>query len=219
MTHAAKLILALTVLLPIGTAAQGSRSYGQPFKPGIELAGLAGYHISSDLDLQSGSASIDDSPSYGAALRFRMRPSQTAELLWVIVPTDATFRTASLGVGDASLTINYFQIGGTTGFRSDRIEPYLSGTMGAAVFSPGTLSIGGRRLEGSDIWRFAFTVGGGLKIWLAEKLAIQLEARMMAPVWFSSASFYAGGGGAAVGVSGGIPIVEGNFMGGLVVAP
>jgi hypothetical protein len=74
-------------------------------------------------------------------------------------------------------------------------------------------------LNGSDIWRFAFTLGGGLKIWLIEQLAIQLDARMMAPVWFSSASFYVGTGGGGFGVSGGIPIVEGNFTGGIVIAP
>jgi hypothetical protein len=218
MTHASQLAVALAVLLPIGAAAQGTRSYGQPFRPRLELAGLAGYHISSDLDLQTGSASIDDAPSYGAAIRARVRPGQTVEFLWVYVPTDATFRS-TLGVGDASLSINYFQIGGTTSIRRDRLEPYLSGTLGAAVFSPGTLQIGGVRFEGDDAWRFAFTIGGGLKVWLAEKLALQFEARMLAPVWFSSASFYAGGGGAALGVSGGIPIVEGNFTGGLVFSP
>jgi opacity protein-like surface antigen len=225
MTHVAKLAVAVAVLLPLGSAAQGARPYAQssrsqaePFRPGLELAGLAGYHVSSDLDLQSGTATIGDAPSYGAALRARLRPGQTAELLWVIVSTDADFRS-SLGVGDASLTINYFQIGGTSGFRADRLEPYLAATVGAAVFSPGTLNIGGGRLEGDDVWRFAFTIGGGLKIWLGEKLALLLEARMMAPVWFSSATLYAGSGGAAIGVSGGIPIVEGNFTGGLVLSP
>jgi opacity protein-like surface antigen len=219
----ARLILVLATLLPLGTQAQapayGAPSYGQAFTPGFELAGMAGYHVSSDLSLASGSVGIDGSPSYGAALRARIRPGQTAELLWVIVPTNAHVRS-TLGVGDASLTINYFQLGGSTGFRRDRLEPYLAGSLGAAVYSPGTLVVsGGTRFEGSDIWRFAFTLGGGLKIWLADVLALQLEARMMAPVWFSSAAFYAGGGGAAFGVSGGIPVVEGNFTGGLVLAP
>ena len=222
MTHAAKLVLALAVLLPIRTLAQAPQygSYAQPFRPGFELAGLAGYHISSDLNFITGSASIDGSPSYGAAIRARIRPGETAELLWVIVPTNAHFFSTTVGAGDASLTINYFQIGGSKGFRSDRIEPYLSGTIGAALYAPGTLVIpGGTQIQGSDIWRFAFTIGGGLKVWLHEKLALQFEARMMAPVWFSSAAFYSGPGGSAFGVSGGIPVVEGNFTGGLVLAP
>ena len=192
----------------------------QPFRPGLELVGLAGYHISSDLNYLTGSATIDGSPSYGASLRIRVRPGETAELLWVIVPTTAHFRSTSIGAGDASLTINYFQIGGSKGFRSDRVEPYFSGTIGAAVYAPGTLAVpGGAQLQGSDVWRFAFTIGGGFKLWLHEKVALQLEARMMAPVWFSSGAFYSGPAGGAFAVSGGIPVVEGNFTGGLVIAP
>ena len=41
---------------------------------------------------------------------------------------------------------------------------------------------------------------------------------MLAPVWFSSGAFYAGPGGSAFAVSGGIPVVEGNFTGGITVA-
>jgi hypothetical protein len=231
MTSPAKLALALCALLPIGTAAQpppyppvqsppsGATSGRQPrAAPRFELVGLAGYHVASDLDLNGGSASVDGSESFGAALRARIRPNDTLELLWVIVPTDAQFRSTSLGAGEASLTINYFQIGGTTGIRIDRAEPYLAGSLGAALLSPGTLALpGGRRIEGDDVLRFAFTIGGGVKLWLAERVALQLEARMLAPVWFSSAAFFAGSGGGAFAVSGGIPIVEGNFTGGLVL--
>ncbi len=219
MRHTATLILAVATLLPAQALAQAQQGYGQPFRPGVELVGLVGYHISSDLNFATGSASIDGSPSYGASIRARLRPGETAELLWVIVPTNTHVRSSTLGTGDASLTINYFQIGGSKGFRSDRLEPYFSGTIGAAVYAPGTLTVGAVQVQGSDVWRFAFTVGGGLKIWLHEKVALQAEARLMAPVWFSSAAFYSGPGGAAFGVSGGIPVVEGNFTGGLVIAP
>jgi opacity protein-like surface antigen len=218
-----KLSLALALLLPLGASAQtagyGSTSSAQPFTPGLELAGFAGYHVSSDLSLHSGTASIDGSPSYGAALRWRLRPGETAELLWVIAPTNIHVRSATVGNGDASLTINYFQLGASKGFRREQLEPYVTASLGAALFAPGTLVAGGARFEGSDILRFAFTVGGGLKIWLIDKLALQIEARLMAPVWFSSASVYVGGSGGAFGVSGGIPVVEGNFTGGLVLAP
>src|SRR5689334_194849 len=104
-----KLILALAALLPLGTSAQapgyGAPSYGQPWTPGFELVGLAGYHVASDLSFATGSASIDGSPSYGAALRARVRPGHTVELLWVIAPTTTHVRSA-LATGSADLTIN-----------------------------------------------------------------------------------------------------------------
>jgi opacity protein-like surface antigen len=172
------------------------------------------------VNFSSGHATIDGSASYGATLRFKVRPGEAAELTWIYVPTNMHLYSG-LASGDGSLTINYFQVGGSKSFRADRLEPYLGATLGAAIFSPGTIrsNNGLSTLNGSDVWRFAFTLGGGLKIWLIEQLAIQLDARMMAPVWFSSASFYVGTGGGGFGVSGGIPIVEGNFTGGIVIAP
>jgi opacity protein-like surface antigen len=196
---------------------------GKPFKPGLELVGFAGYHVASNINFyganfNTGHATIDGSASYGAALRFKVRPGEAGELMWIYVPTNAHVYS-TLGNGDSTLTINYFQIGGSKSFRADRLEPYLGATLGAAIFSPGALRVNGVAYSGSDIWRFAFTLGGGLKIWLIEQLAIQLDARMMAPVWFSSATFYSGPAGAFYGVSGGIPVVEGNFTGGIVIAP
>ncbi len=238
MTKAAHLIRTRAVastLLPVGAFAQQGYPppppsspppqyatpprYGTPWKPGFELVGDVGYHVASDLNYYSGHASIDGSISYGATLRGKIRPGEAVELMWVYAPTTAHFFSTSFGTGDASLNIHYFQIGGSKSFRSDRLEPYFSTTLGAALLSLGNLRISGApQLVGSDVWRFAFTLGGGLKIWLVEQLALQLEARMLAPVWFSSSAIYVGPGGTALGVSGGIPIVEGNFTGGLVIA-
>jgi hypothetical protein len=50
-------------------------------------------------------------------------------------------------------------------------------------------------------------------------VALRLDARLVAPVYFSGGSFYAGSGGAALSVSGGIPFVQGCFTGGLTIAP
>ncbi len=193
------------------------------WRPGLELVGFAGYHVASNFNfytanLNSGYATIDGSASYGAALRFKAQPGAAGELLWIYVPTNAHLYTP-IGNGQSSLAINYFQIGGSKSFRADRVEPYFGGSLGVAIFAPGTIQLGGLQYSGSDIWRFAFTIDGGVKIWIVDQLAIQLDARMMVPVWFSSATFYAGGGGAGLAVSGGIPIVEGNFTGGIVIAP
>ncbi len=235
--HRIRTLALLAALLPAGALAQqgyppppptypppqyGAAPRAAPgWKPGVELVGEVGYHVASDLNYYSGHASIDGSISYGATLRAKPSPQQTVELMWVWAPTTAHFQSTSLvGVGDASLNVHYFQIGGVQSFRSDRVEPYLGATMGAALYSLGDLRLSGAPgLTGTEVWRFAFTIGGGLKVWLHEKVALQFDARMLAPVWFSSGSIYVSGGAGAFGVSGGIPIVEGNFTGGLVIAP
>jgi opacity protein-like surface antigen len=233
MTKAAHLVrtmAALAAMFPALTLAQAGSTTAPP--PGyaaaappphrLELVGVVGYHIASDLDYVSGFASIDSAMSYGAALRTGVAPGSKAELSWTYVPTNAHFRSTAFGTqtADSSLNIHYFQIGGQNSFRRDRLEPYFGGSLGAALFQLGSLRnpINNVTLQSSDIWRFAFTFGLGTKIWLAPNVAIQLDARMLLPVWFSSASIYAGTGGGGFAVSGGIPIIEGNFTGGLVIA-
>jgi opacity protein-like surface antigen len=232
MTKAAHLVrtmAALAALSPAAALAQAGSTTAPPpgyaaAPPGprLELVGIVGYHIASDLDYLNGYASIDSAASYGAALRTGVLPGKMAELSWVYVPTNAHFRSTSFGtsIADASLNIHYFQIGGMNSFRRDRLEPYFGGSLGAALFQLGSLRnpSTGVTLNSSDIWRFAFTFGLGTKIWLAPNIAIQLDAKMLLPVWFSSASVYAGTGGGGFAVSGGIPIIEGNFSGGLVIA-
>jgi opacity protein-like surface antigen len=233
MSTSAKLIrtvAALAALCPAVALAQAGSttapppSYAAAAPPPhrLELVGLVGYHIASDLDYATGYASIDSAMSYGAALRTGVMPGSKVELSWVYVPTNAHFRSTAFGaqIADSSLNIHYFQIGGQNSFRRDRLEPYFGGSLGAALFQLGDLRNPQTNvtLQSTDIWRFAFTFGLGTKIWLAPNVAIQLDARMLLPVWFSSATVYAGTNGAGFGVSGGIPIIEGNFTGGLVIA-
>ena len=90
---------------------------------------------------------------------------------------------------------HYFQIGGSTGRRFDRLEPFIGGTLGSALFLPDRINYSnGTSTSLGDTWRFAFTIGGGLNIHLSEKLALRGEARVAAPVYFSSGSIYVGGG-------------------------
>ncbi len=241
MTNLPRTIRALVLslfLLPAAAAAQygappspppgyvPAQSYGaQPYASTrykrFEIVGQVGYHIASDFSFVSGHAAIDSSVSYGAALRFAQAPGQYGELSWVWAPTNATYYSSALnGIGTSSLNIHYIQLGGTKGFRNGNIEPYIGASLGSAIFAVGDLRVGGSGIYGgSTAWRFGFTIGGGLKIWLSDAVALQLDARMLAPVWFSSASFYSGGGAGAFAVSGGIPVVEGNFTGGIVIAP
>ncbi|HET9598980.1 MAG TPA: hypothetical protein VFP65_25630 [Anaeromyxobacteraceae bacterium] len=224
--HLVRILAVAAAVVPAAALAQAGSttapppSYAAAPPPHrLELVGLVGYHLSTDLDYATGFADIDSSVSYGAALRTQVAPGKLAELSWTYAPTNAHFtRYGSGRIGDSSLSIHYFQIGGQNSFRRDRLEPYFGGSLGAALFQLGSLNVNGVTVQSSDIWRFAFTFGLGTKIWLAPNIAIQLDARMLLPVWFSSASIYAGTGGAGFGVSGGIPIIEGNFSGGLVVA-
>jgi hypothetical protein len=65
----------------------------------------------------------------------------------------------------------------------------------------------------------AFGIAAGVKVFVADKVALRLGIEMLAPLYFSGGAFYAGTGGAGMAVTGGIPTVSGNFTAGLTFAP
>ena len=156
--------------------------------------------MNTDVSISEGHLSVDDAPVYGAALAWLTHPAIRAELLWLYSTRPSTppghwpwRRSAPFHV-----PTHYFQIGGSTGRRFDRLEPFIGGTLGSACSSPDGSITRTASTSLGDTWRFAFTIGGGLNIHLSEKLALRGEARVAAPVYFSSGSIYVGGGGAAL---------------------
>jgi opacity protein-like surface antigen len=191
--------------------------------PRAELAAWAGYQLNSDVDLGSAMLRTDDAPSFGASLSVPARPGTKIELLWIYSSADARLDGWSVYDSSRSFTVDmhYFQIGGVQGFRRGNIEPFAGMTLGAAWYLPGSIvsQDGSYAVDADSTWRFAFTLGGGLNVFLTQKLAVRLQARMLAPVFFSSGSFYVGTGGSGLAVSGGIPFIQGDFSAGLVFAP
>jgi hypothetical protein len=166
---------------------------------------------------------VDDAPSFGASVSVPARPGSKIELLWIYSSADA--RVDGYGTLDSSRSFNvdmhYFQIGGVQGFRRGNVEPFAGMTIGASWYLPGSIvsQTGSYEYDADDTWRFAFTLGGGVNVFLTPKVAVRLQARMLAPVLFSSGAFYVGTGGTAFAVSGGIPFIQGDFSAGLVFAP
>jgi opacity protein-like surface antigen len=222
---AAVAVLTELAAFPSASLAQYSpqyRSSSEPFHPHVELTALAGYQVNTDASTTGGTLRVDDAPVYGAGVAMVASPGLRAELLWLY--SNPTVHASGSLLLDSSAPLHvpthYFQIGGSRGLRYDKLEPFVEGTVGAALFLPSRLEYAnGTSTSLSDTWRFAFTIGGGLYVHLSEKVALRGEARVAAPVYFSSSSIYVGSGGAGLGVSGGIPIWQWNFLGGLVFSP
>jgi hypothetical protein len=204
--------------------------YGQPPPPPperargrIELTGFAGYQVSTDAGTCCGTIRIDGSVDFGAALAYEIRRGYSIELLWVYVPTKLRFDSNGLVLPSSAeksdLNLNYIQIGGVYGIKRGRLEPFFTVTAGVIIVSPATNRLtDGSTLSPSTNVKFAFTAGGGLKIWINDMFAIRAEIRALVPVYFTGTSFFVGTGGAGVGVSGGIPFAQFDFTGGLTVA-
>jgi hypothetical protein len=237
MTRPLLAALALAALAPLASAQDpwagpSSPPPGSTPPPGyapaqkqrrLELTAFAGYELNSDITTSAGTLQVDDAPGYGVALDWTLAPGQQAELLWVYSATDVRLRGTAPGAPSSSsfpVDAHYFQLGGLATFGKGNLEPFVSGSLGAAMYVPGTIVLdGGGTLLPATTWRFAFSLGGGVKIWLGDRIGLRLQARLLAPVLFSGGAFYSGPGGAALTVSGGIPYVQGDFSAGLTFAP
>jgi len=188
----------------------------------IDIAAFAGYAVNGDVVASGGTLRVDDAASYGASMGFALQSRTKLELSWIYSGTQAQFLSGSPAYSNSpafNLAMHYFQAGGTVGFLDGAFRPFLSGSLGAALYLPGSVNLGSAgTFTPAATWRFAFTLGVGLEYFFSKVVGLRLDARLLAPVYFSSGSFYAGAGGSALTVSGGVPFVQGCFTGGLVVS-
>jgi opacity protein-like surface antigen len=198
----------------------GATSSAEPARRRVELVGIAGYQLSTDVSTSAGHLSISDEPVYGAAVGLEMRPGTWLELMWLYSEPTVRASGSALLNGSSPLHVatHYFQVGGTSGVQRGRVNLFGSLTAGSVLFVPGTLRYAnGTSTSLGDTWRFAFTAGGGMTVDLTPHLALRLDLRAAVPVYFSGGGFYAGSGGAGLTVSGGVPFWQFNFLGALVV--
>src|SRR5262249_25873320 len=189
----------------------------------FELTPFVGYQWITDVSTAYGHISTDSAPTYGGIIDVTVQPGLQAELFYLYSPTQSRFNSDSLNLTSSlpfDVKIHYIQLGAVKRIPLRPVEPFFGGTIGVAVFSPSNAVLtDGTTLSLSDTWRFGLSLGGGVKVWLARQIGIRLQARLMMPVFFSSAGFYAGTGGAGLGVSGGIPLVQPELSAGLIIAP
>jgi hypothetical protein len=188
----------------------------------IQLSGFAGWVTSSDVYSGYGYLRIDPTASYGAEIAFAGGPGTKLALKWVYYKPTVQFISQYYGYSNSDkfgVSTNYFLIQGEKGYRRGKVEPFFGGSLGAVVYTPEAFKMGLQSYNPGDSWYMAFGIAGGVKVFVAEKVALRLGIEMLAPLYFSGGYFYAGTGGSGMAVSGGIPTVSGNFTAGLTFAP
>jgi hypothetical protein len=187
----------------------------------FEITPVAGYMWGGSIDtrpgssLPAGSLKFNDSFAYGAIVSFLAAMGSAVELIYQRQDTDIQFDPAAGGavatLGD--FAVNYIQLGGRQEFgHSEKIHPFVSGSLGIGIFDPGEPSLG------SDT-RFSWSIGGGLKYTLASgKLGIRSDIKLWSTpipsgeigVW---CGFYS-----CVAAEGTDWVTQGQWTGGLVFA-
>ncbi|HEX4802692.1 MAG TPA: hypothetical protein VFV14_04225 [Myxococcaceae bacterium] len=208
----------LTAAMVLGCTALAQQAPDEPRR--FELTPFVGYQWVTDVNTTYGTISTNSAVTYGGIINVAVQPGVQAELFYLYSPTQSRFYSASANSTPYDVKIHYMQLGAIKSFPLRPVQPFVGGTLGAAVFSPSNATLSnGTMLQLSDAWRFAINFEAGAKVWLARQIGIRLQARLMMPLIFSSVGFYGGTGGAGVGVSAGIPLVQPELSAGLIFAP
>ncbi len=169
-----------------------------------------------------GDIRLEDGIQYGAILGFGAAPTVRAELSWSMLSSRATFApyynvgsTSPLTGLDIGMIVHYFQLGAVHYVDKGKVQPFLGMTAGAVLFHPDDVIIQG--YASSDTWRFALSFVGGLTFNMSEKVGLRIQGRLNMPIYFSGAYVGVGTGGASVGATGGVPIVQGDIGAGLSI--
>ena len=130
---------------------------------------------------------VSDSDSYGITVSFPSKYNPRVELGFFNQET-----TISGGrYGREDVAIRYYQIGIVKEMPKGNMIPYGTFSMGAVELNP-------KENNYSDAWKFAMTLGGGLKYYFTKNIGLKIEGRMMVPIAYGGLYIGTGGSGASV---------------------
>jgi hypothetical protein len=182
-------------------------AYGQSY----EISPIVGARFGGTMELeQAGTpnfkASIADSVSFGVAGGYRFDSLDTEghdliEFRWMrqdshlsgkqdpLVPAAGSFRS--------SITLDHFLADFTHEFlvrEAPHFQPFLTGTLGAVVISA----------PASNVTKFAFGIGGGVKIFPTTHWGIRLKAEYLPTMMYGELQTLVCAGGCVVALNGGL---------------
>jgi len=186
------------------------------FAQRFEATPYYGFMFAGNLDLVKGQMNIKDNPNYGIILDFELdrRNGLHLELSYDRLDTRATFKEYG-GYAEEKdifdMFLEYYQLGA---LYNKPLSKKASGfgffTGGVARFSPITTEFG-------DDYRFAITMGGGVKYFITKSIGIRLQGRLKMPMFFSGGGMYLGSGGSGFYLGSGTVLLQMDLIAGLII--
>ena len=182
----------------------------------LEITAFTGYSFNSQANTYYGRYKVDNSQNYGGLIGVYISPGMMAEFLYNRTDTRVQYvYTGSPNPLDVG--IEYYQLGGVQHFDigSPALIPFGAVSLGATRFV--LQDAGGDFTQTGDYWSFSAAIGGGLKIFPAEKIGFRLQARLGMPMSFNGIFFGIGTGGVSSGASFRVPIVMFDLSAGIIL--
>jgi hypothetical protein len=185
------------------------------YEPKPEISLMAGYMWGGSTLTVNGELKIEDGTNYGVILDLPIaKKGITLELLYSRLDSKLNFKSRTGGTRDSSLfdmSTNYIQIGGLKEVETGtNLRPFGIFALGTTIFGPKNSSF-------ADQWVLSFSLGGGLKYYLSERIGLRLDARFLFPVYLTGGGFYCGTGGCGAGIGSSPAILQGYIDGGVII--
>ncbi|MFY0626400.1 MAG: outer membrane beta-barrel protein [Reichenbachiella sp.] len=190
----------------------------------IEVSGYGGYMLSGTADFYgyigntnqyvSGEVNVDDGPVYGATLGYEVSDAgMQIQFLYGYNKVNSTIRYFGSFAPEAEvveLKIEHFHLGAERSLGgNEKVNPYAGVSLGITNYAP-------QNSVYDNTVRFSGSVGAGLKVYPTDRIGLKFQARMFLPMTFSGIGIYCGTGGCGGGSTFNVPIVHGEFTGGVV---
>lgn len=207
------LLLIISILLHVNSGiAQQLTPASADYDHKVEITPIVGYLLNGNIDFYQGELTFDNNINYGIAASVSTGYGTAIEFAYTFSPSTARFRSFSPDYINTSVAthINYIQLNGVKEFLDGQVRPF--GFIGAGVS-------GFVAQEGlyDDWWSFAMNFGLGVKINITESIGIRLQGRMLLPLNYGGIGFYCGTGGCGGGATAYSTMIQGDFMGALVI--
>jgi opacity protein-like surface antigen len=169
----------------------------------IEVTPFAGYTMGGEFtDAVTGKPlTFDDTSSYGIMVDIKQSVDKEGGEPWIELyySRQQTKLRANEGpfFGNPLFDVNieYFHLGGTYGQATGKVKPFVVGTFGATRMTPT-----GDGLHAET--KFSISLGGGVKLYLTERVGIRLEGRWFGTLFNGSGSAFCSGGACLINVQG-----------------
>jgi len=164
--------------------------------PRFELTPFIGYRVGGSFENADTGESIDldEHASYGLIFNMMEKANTQYEFGWSHQDT-----AVDLIGGKVDLDIDSFQLGGTYLWEGNIARPFLVATIGASHYRSHA------EVSESDTF-FAFSIGGGWKLWPMRRFGLRLEGRYYGTLIDSSSKIFCssapGGSGCLIQTSG-----------------
>jgi hypothetical protein len=155
--------------------------------PRFELTPFVGYRVGGSFeDKNTGeSLDLDENASYGLIFNIVEKAHTQYEFSWSHQDTSVDLTDTGGNPTKLDLDIDLFQLGGTYLFDGNFARPYIVATLGAAHYRSKS------GVSESDTY-FAFSIGGGWKLWPTRRFGLRLEGKYYGTLVESDSKIFCG---------------------------